>query len=187
MAWKRTAIRLGRIQRCRRRDNGSQSHPQRTARRCKYRRSIGWVSRQARAVPFRACDCRAARAPAISDAKSLQVEQKKLARRFSIASNMLIFGQYIVGGVLASSFVQQWMSSQIVGMFGVIVLLASLIKQHYRPEAAAQLASQRAARLQVLIREVGRDGDHCRHDSGCYGCCTVGCLDQKGVRGLIRH
>jgi hypothetical protein len=59
----------------------------------------------------------------------------------------------VIGGVLASSFVQQSLKPQLVGFLGVLVLLASLVKQQYHPEVAAAEASLKASKLQVLIRD----------------------------------
>jgi hypothetical protein len=61
-------------------------------------------------------------------------------------------GQYIVGGLLASSFVQESLSPKLVGSLGLLVLIASLIKQHFHPELSVQNATTKAAQLKALIR-----------------------------------
>jgi hypothetical protein len=68
------------------------------------------------------------------------------------SARSLTFGQYVIGGVLASSFIQQKTSPQIIGVLGILVLLASLITQHYHPEVAAKMASQKAEQLKDLLR-----------------------------------
>jgi hypothetical protein len=72
-------------------------------------------------------------------------------------SGLLIIGQYIVGGLLASSFVQQSLSPALVGALGVLVLLSSLIYQHFRPDIRLRGALGRALRLEALSREAEDD------------------------------
>lgn len=84
---------------------------------------------------------------------SAKNREQRLSRAFTWSSNLLTFAQYVVGGVLATAFVQQKLSPNLIGFFGVIVLVSSIIKQHYHPEVKAKLASQKAAKLQALIRD----------------------------------
>ena len=67
---------------------------------------------------------------------------------------LLTFGQYIIGGLLASSFVQNSVPAEVIGILGVLVLLSSLIRQRYRPDIKAVGAKRRAALLRSFIREV---------------------------------
>lgn len=80
-------------------------------------------------------------------------KEQRLSRAFTWSSNLLTFAQYVVGGVLATSFIQQKLSPNLIGFFGLIVLVSSIIKQHYHPEVKAKVASQKAAKLQTLIRD----------------------------------
>ena len=89
----------------------------------------------------------------LDEAREMQRRQYSLATVSIWSARLLTFGQYVIGGVLASSFVQQKTSPEVIGVFGVLVLLASLITQHYHPELSAQVASQKAELLGVLIRE----------------------------------
>lgn len=43
-------------------------------------------------------------------------------------------------------------TSAIVGFLGVLVLIASLIKQHFHPDATARDATQKVGKLKALIR-----------------------------------
>jgi hypothetical protein len=79
--------------------------------------------------------------------------QQRLSNAFTWSSNLLTFAQYVVGGVLATSFIQQKLSANLIGFFGLIVLISSIVKQHYRPEVKAKLAIQKTAKLQALIRD----------------------------------
>jgi hypothetical protein len=70
-----------------------------------------------------------------------------------ISSNLLIFSNFVVGGLLASSFIQESLSSDTVGLIGMIVLSSSLIHQKYRPDAIADKAKIKAIKLRSMIRK----------------------------------
>lgn len=89
----------------------------------------------------------------LSDARQALVEQKSAAKWNSRTVNSLTFGQYIIGGVLATSFVQSSLSATGTGFLGVLVLVSSLIHQRYRPDVKAKNGYDRAARLKQLIRD----------------------------------
>jgi hypothetical protein len=88
----------------------------------------------------------------LTEANTAREQQKSAAQVLKWSSNSLAFGQYVIGGVLASSFVQQSLNTNLVGLLGVLVLIASLVKQQYHPELKADEASRKASRLQILIR-----------------------------------
>lgn len=88
----------------------------------------------------------------VRDAAAALSRQKTIARANRWMSGFLVVGQYIVGGLLASSFVQQSLSKETVGGLGVLVLLSSLIYQHFRPDIQLRGASGRVLRLTSLIR-----------------------------------
>ena len=89
----------------------------------------------------------------IRDARQARLKQQSLARWSRWSANSLTFGQYVIGGVMATSFVQKALSPEIVGVFGVLVVAASLLKQHYHPDVNAQNAAQRAGQLEALVRQ----------------------------------
>jgi hypothetical protein len=88
----------------------------------------------------------------LQEAARLRSEQLRAARWSKIAANFLTIAQYVIGGVLASSFVQETLTPKWVGALGVLVLVASLFKQQFHPELNAENARQKALRLQYLIR-----------------------------------
>jgi hypothetical protein len=67
-------------------------------------------------------------------------------------SHILRFGQYVVGGVLATAFVKDTLTPNIVGLLGVLVLMASLVYQHFRPDVTLQECRARVYRLRRLVR-----------------------------------
>lgn len=73
------------------------------------------------------------------------------------ATNSLVIGQYIVGGLLASSFIQNTLTKDLIGFLGLLVLASALIHQRFRPDLRAQGSKQRAFRLRSLIRDVEID------------------------------
>jgi len=79
--------------------------------------------------------------------------QESIAQRNQWASSLLTFGQYIIGGILASSFVQESLSRPLVGSLGLLVLLSSLIHQRYRPDIKSRSSKERAVRLRSVIRD----------------------------------
>jgi hypothetical protein len=78
--------------------------------------------------------------------------QEGSARVARISNNALTVAQYVIGGVLASSFVQESLTPKWVGFLGVLVLIASLVKQQFHPELNAEDARKKALRLKALIR-----------------------------------
>ena len=103
--------------------------------------------------------------PAVDDQVRARLEEAKteLSRQgvliFSnrVMSVTLTIGHYIIGGVLASSFVQESLPRSSVGLLGVLVLISSLIQQHFRPDLEVASAKHRAIRLRALIREAQDD------------------------------
>ncbi|MFG6095120.1 hypothetical protein SPB21_07710 [Leptothoe sp. ISB3NOV94-8A] len=93
-------------------------------------------------------DCR------LYELRSSLQRQESIARLNSWADSLLTFGQYIIGGLLASSFVQDSAPKQVVGILGVLVLLSSLIRQRYRPDIKAVAAKRRVVLIRSFIRDV---------------------------------
>jgi hypothetical protein len=88
----------------------------------------------------------------LDEAKEAMEDQTGSAKTSKISDTLLTVGQYVIGGVLASSFVQESLSPKSVGLLGVLVLVASLVKQQFHPELKAEEARKRASKLQALIR-----------------------------------
>jgi len=93
----------------------------------------------------------------LQDARWAKSRQERIAIWNKRANAFLTLAQYVVGGVLATSFVQQSLSKEAVGLLGVIVLVSKLIHQHYRPDLVFAGASQRAVFLSHTIRSVEDD------------------------------
>jgi len=93
----------------------------------------------------------------LADAKGALERQTSLARTNRWMSALLTIGQYIIGGLLASSFVQQSLRPDLVGVLGLLVLISSLIYQHFRPDIQLRGAMSRSLRLRALIRSVEDD------------------------------
>jgi hypothetical protein len=88
----------------------------------------------------------------LNEAKQVMTSQEGVAKAAKISNNLLIVGQYIIGGVLASSFVQESLTPKWVGSLGVLVLIASLVKQQFHPDLNAGDARKKASQLKALIR-----------------------------------
>ena len=79
-------------------------------------------------------------------------EQEKIAQRNKLSGGLLTIGQYIVGALLATSFIQEYMSNVMVGILGLVVLFSSTIHQKFRPDLKAAAAKSRALKLRQLVR-----------------------------------
>jgi hypothetical protein len=69
------------------------------------------------------------------------------------ANGLLLFGQVVIGGVLASAFVQDHIDKKMIGLLGLLVLVSSLVHQQFRPDLKQRGARRRVARLRQLLRE----------------------------------
>jgi hypothetical protein len=76
---------------------------------------------------------------------------------FRLSAAALIFSQFVVGGMLASSFVAKTLGEGLIGLLGLIVLAASLISQHFRPDLLHKIAAQKVRRLRALKRKLEDD------------------------------
>jgi hypothetical protein len=108
--------------------------------------------------------------------------QESTAKWSGWANNLLTFGQFVVGGVLASSLVQAYLSPQLVGLIGLIVLMSSLVRQTYRPDLVTAAAGQRSAKLRALVREL--EDDLFAVQQGQPGAPSVLSIRQRASAGL---
>jgi hypothetical protein len=105
----------------------------------------------------------------LNEARRELRSQRRKATVQKMASVLLTTGQYIVGGLLASSFIQETVSKQLGGGLGVVVLVSSLFRQHLRPEAQYLGARHRAIQIASLIRQV----EDLRSSGGTAGTATA--------------
>jgi hypothetical protein len=109
---------------------------------------------------------------AVQDNETLSLEQRKRGHlktrmnevTFSVqrynreatvqrwSNNFLVFGQYVVGVALTSSFLQQSLTPTWIGILGLIVLLTTVIHQRFRPDAKKKIAEAKVVLLQTTIR-----------------------------------
>jgi hypothetical protein len=75
------------------------------------------------------------------------------ARWAGRANGLLVFGQIVIGGVLATSFVQDQLGKSTVGLLGVLVLVSSLVHQQFRPDLKHRGSHRRVVELKSLLRE----------------------------------
>jgi hypothetical protein len=88
----------------------------------------------------------------LREVRALLTQEAEKKFMFRIASASLVFGQFIVGGVLTSSFVTKSLNEVIIGILGLIVLGSSLISQHFRPDSLHKVAAEKSRRLRSLRR-----------------------------------
>jgi len=80
--------------------------------------------------------------------------QESIAKWQGLSATFLTFSQYIIGGVLTTSFIQETLTSGVVGFLGLLVLLSSLIHQHFRPDLHSRFAKERIVVLRNVKRQV---------------------------------
>jgi hypothetical protein len=88
----------------------------------------------------------------LKELKDYLARQEAMEKRNRFSGGFLTIGQYIVGGVLATSFIQETLSNQITGFLGVLVLVASIIHQRFRPDLKVASARNRVTRLKKILR-----------------------------------
>ncbi len=79
----------------------------------------------------------------IREARKVLAQQRFTEKVYGLTNRLLVFFQYVVGGILASSFVQQQLTGAQLGFLGVLVLLAQLFGKHFNPELVARGAMRR--------------------------------------------
>lgn len=90
----------------------------------------------------------------LDDLRIAQIRYQRLARRSALTFNFLIAGQFIVGALLASSFVQATLTPKYTGVLGVLVLLSSAVQQRFRPDVLAAQAKSRLIKCNCIIRAI---------------------------------
>lgn len=89
----------------------------------------------------------------IDEIREALERNESVARWAGKSNGLLIFGQVVIGGVLATSFVQSQLQAPLVSLLGVLVLVSSLIHQQFRPDLKHRGARRRVAKLTHLLRE----------------------------------
>jgi len=90
----------------------------------------------------------------IAEARSVLQGQVRSELAWRWCAWTLLVVQYIAGIGLASSFVQESLKRDGIGMLGILVVAVSVVRQLFRPETRAVGARSRIARLRYLIRSV---------------------------------
>jgi hypothetical protein len=90
----------------------------------------------------------------ISEAMSLVQRYNLEATTNKWSNNFLVFGQYIVGVALTSSFLQANLTPTWIGVLGLIVLVTTAVHQRYRPDIKKRVAEAKVALLRSTIRNV---------------------------------
>lgn len=93
----------------------------------------------------------------LNEARDSLVQLRWQVRLNGLVNGFLVFGQYVIGGILTTSFVQETLDKQAVGALGVLVLLATLLHQSYRPDIKARAAGAKSRYLRWLMRKAEND------------------------------
>jgi hypothetical protein len=78
--------------------------------------------------------------------------EQATAKWLGITSQVLTFGQYIIGATLTTSLAQDTLSKTWISIFGLLVILCSATKQHFHIDENVQKAKARFANLRALVR-----------------------------------
>lgn len=79
---------------------------------------------------------------------------ERTAKLFKLMNGSLLFGQYIVGAALGTSFLKLSLSAELVGILGTFVVISAAARQKYHPESVAADAETRAFMLEALVNDV---------------------------------
>jgi hypothetical protein len=93
----------------------------------------------------------------LREAQAALDNERIIERASRWSSHALIGGQFVVGGLLASAFVQETLSATLIGSLGLIVLLSQIIRERFNPEGIGDSARQKISRLNKLIRNTEND------------------------------
>lgn len=89
----------------------------------------------------------------IDEVREARDRNESIARWSNRSNSLLTITQVVIGGVLATSFVQTTMDKDKVGFLGVLVLVSSLVHQQFRPDLKYRGARRRVMKLTHLLRE----------------------------------
>lgn len=89
----------------------------------------------------------------LSEARRELERQEEIIRWNHLTINSLTFGQYVIGVVLALSFIENSLPAAAVGFLGILVIVSSLIHQRFRPDIKVQNTFKRVIWLRQLIRK----------------------------------
>ena len=123
----------------------------------------------------------------LDELKAFQLRYQRQARRNAFSFNLLVFGQFIIGALLASNFVQA-NYAKYTAILGVMVLLSSAIQQRYRPDVLATQAKQRLVKCNRFIRFV-EDGilSVRARTTDCHSIFEIRNAATDGLDGLERN
>lgn len=83
--------------------------------------------------------------------------QESSFKRNKFSSNALKIGQYLLGTILASAFIQETIPGPVTGALGVLVLFATVSQQHFRPDVVYRGSHLRMALLDDVERRAKND------------------------------
>lgn len=88
----------------------------------------------------------------LTDARNELIRQEASAKWNGRSATSLAVSQYVVGGTLATSFIQSTLPESAIGFLGLVVLLSSIIYQRFRPDLRMSAARRRVAVMKAVIR-----------------------------------
>jgi hypothetical protein len=89
----------------------------------------------------------------IAEASAAFRQAAKSAKLANRTANSLLIGQYVVGAAMTTSFVQKIFDPTYVGLFGLIVVITTALRQQFHADMRAQIASEKASQLEHLVRQ----------------------------------
>jgi hypothetical protein len=110
-----------------------------------------------------------------ADSKILQYENDSTVNGY--IKGMLLIGQYVIGALLTSAFVQRSLPADIVGAAGLLVLVCSTWNERFRPDLKEKGAKKRAQLLRAIRMTVDNSLTELR--SGLLGAASTSDLLEK--------
>jgi hypothetical protein len=120
----------------------------------------------------------------IAEARRALQRQEAIAAWNDRTVNLLTVAQYVIGGVLAASIVQTFLSPGIVGFLGVLVVVSSVIYQRFRPDVKARNASERTVNFRLLVRRAEDMVFEMKRQNSIEGIQIVRQIISDGLNGI---
>ncbi|HEX6376901.1 MAG TPA: hypothetical protein VFZ91_14410 [Allosphingosinicella sp.] len=89
----------------------------------------------------------------LDEVRAALKEQERIASRNRWSNNFLVFSQFVIGAVLATSFAQSQLPPSVVGLLGILVLASSIMQRQFRPDVRARDAKRQCYGLRRVLRD----------------------------------
>lgn len=90
----------------------------------------------------------------LEEVKRVYRREKRNEGLSNFANGLLVLGQYVVGAVLATTFIRENLDALITGLLGLSVVITTTLHQKFRPDLSAKISASKASFLYSTIIKV---------------------------------